>query len=284
MALQDRLATTTLYVTHDQVEAMTMGDRIAVMSHGVLQQVAAPEDLYARPANTFVAGFLGSPGMNLLPGHAWPRGDDGDLTVGGVGAGRSHSPGPPTAAGPSIGRGGPRPPPRIAAHRPPRATVAPTVTIVELLGAETHVICRTPDGSQLIVRQSGAGGQARTERAGPHRRRSATRRPSISSTPPRPSARGTMTHRPAGVAVADRSTGAKGTDLRTRRRREAGLAYLLLLPALVVFGAFTFYPFFRNFKLMLYETPPVPGLPAHYVGLHQITPVLTLHPVHPEPA
>jgi sn-glycerol 3-phosphate transport system permease protein len=67
----------------------------------------------------------------------------------------------------------------------------------------------------------------------------------------------------------------KATSLRTRRRREAGLAYLLLLPALVVFGAFTFYPFFRNFKLMLYETPPVPGLPAHYVGLHQITPVLT---------
>jgi sn-glycerol 3-phosphate transport system permease protein len=67
----------------------------------------------------------------------------------------------------------------------------------------------------------------------------------------------------------------KATSLRSRRRREAGLAYLLLLPALVVFGAFTFYPFFRNFKLMLYETPPVPGLPAHYVGLHQITPVLT---------
>jgi len=53
------------------------------------------------------------------------------------------------------------------------------------------------------------------------------------------------------------------------------LAYLLLVPALAVFGVFTFYPFFRNFKLMLYETPPVPGLPAHYVGLHQIGPVLS---------
>ena len=68
VALQARLSTTTLYVTHDQVEAMTMGDRIAVMSDGRLQQVAAPEELYARPANTFVAGFLGSPGMNLLEG------------------------------------------------------------------------------------------------------------------------------------------------------------------------------------------------------------------------
>jgi sn-glycerol 3-phosphate transport system permease protein len=76
-------------------------------------------------------------------------------------------------------------------------------------------------------------------------------------------------------AVTAGRGGPKETGLRTRRRREAGLAYLLLLPALAVFGAFTFYPFLRNFKLMLYETPPVPGLPAHYVGLHQIGPVLT---------
>ena len=67
----------------------------------------------------------------------------------------------------------------------------------------------------------------------------------------------------------------RGTSLRARRRKEAGLAYLILLPALAVFGVFTFYPFFRNFKLMLYETPPVPGLPAHYVGLHQIIPTVT---------
>ena len=66
-----------------------------------------------------------------------------------------------------------------------------------------------------------------------------------------------------------------GTARRTRLFREAALAYLLLLPALVAFGVFTFYPFLRNFKLMLYETPPVPGLPAHYVGLHQIVPTLT---------
>ena len=68
---------------------------------------------------------------------------------------------------------------------------------------------------------------------------------------------------------------AHAAGLRARHRREAGLAYLLLVPALAVFGVFTFYPFFRNFKLMLYETPPVPGLPAHYVGLHQIGPVLS---------
>ena len=67
----------------------------------------------------------------------------------------------------------------------------------------------------------------------------------------------------------------RDTTRRTRRFREMGLAYLLLAPALLAFGVFTFYPFLRNFKLMLYETPPVPGLPAHYVGLHQIVPTLT---------
>ncbi|MCL2542967.1 MAG: sn-glycerol-3-phosphate ABC transporter ATP-binding protein UgpC [Nocardioidaceae bacterium] len=65
-ALQRRLGVTTVYVTHDQVEAMTMGDRVAVMKDGVLQQVDTPLALYDRPANAFVAGFIGSPAMNLL--------------------------------------------------------------------------------------------------------------------------------------------------------------------------------------------------------------------------
>ena len=67
LQLQDRLGTTTIYVTHDQVEAMTMGDRIAVMRLGLLQQVGTPEELYIRPRNMFVAGFIGSPAMNLVP-------------------------------------------------------------------------------------------------------------------------------------------------------------------------------------------------------------------------
>ncbi|HET7170845.1 MAG TPA: sn-glycerol-3-phosphate ABC transporter ATP-binding protein UgpC [Gaiellales bacterium] len=65
--LQKRLKTTTVYVTHDQVEAMTLGDRVAVMRGGVIQQVGPPEELYDRPANLFVAGFIGSPAMNFLP-------------------------------------------------------------------------------------------------------------------------------------------------------------------------------------------------------------------------
>jgi multiple sugar transport system ATP-binding protein len=64
--LQRDLGTTTIYVTHDQVEAMTMGDRVAVMRRGELQQVAPPQELYDRPLNLFVGGFIGSPAMNLL--------------------------------------------------------------------------------------------------------------------------------------------------------------------------------------------------------------------------
>ena len=69
-SLQRRLGVTTVYVTHDQVEALTMGDRIAVLKDGLLQQVGSPRDLYERPANQFVAGFIGSPAMNLFPSKA----------------------------------------------------------------------------------------------------------------------------------------------------------------------------------------------------------------------
>jgi multiple sugar transport system ATP-binding protein len=79
LRLQKRLGTTTIYVTHDQVEAMTMGDRIAVMNKGELQQLGTPEELYERPANTFVAQFIGSPAMNMLPSAALGVGGTGQL-------------------------------------------------------------------------------------------------------------------------------------------------------------------------------------------------------------
>jgi multiple sugar transport system ATP-binding protein len=77
-ALHKRLRTTTLYVTHDQTEAMTMGDRVAVMRDGRLEQVDTPVCLYERPVNVFVAGFIGSPAMNLLRGRV----GDGWITLG----------------------------------------------------------------------------------------------------------------------------------------------------------------------------------------------------------
>ncbi len=179
--LQSRLGTTTLYVTHDQVEAMTMGHRIAVMSEGALQQVAPPEELYGRPANTFVARFLGSPGMNLLTGmlvESGASGDDGEPTggatgerlssveTGGRGALAVALPGgsvplPRSLAAAVRGAG----PEVVLGLRPealrldPVGPIAASVIIVELLGAETHVICHTSDGTRVIVRQ--AAGAAR---------------------------------------------------------------------------------------------------------------------------
>jgi ABC-type sugar transport system ATPase subunit len=158
--LQSRLKTTTLYVTHDQVEAMTMGHRIAVMSEGKLQQVATPEDLYARPANAFVAHFLGSPGMNLVEGMlvesgAGPEGGRGRLCVAFPGA---SVPLPEEVAAGVRGAG----PDVVLGLRPeslslsPDGVIAANVIIVELLGAETHVICNTETGARLIVRQSAA--------------------------------------------------------------------------------------------------------------------------------
>jgi ABC-type sugar transport system ATPase subunit len=78
--LHERIGVTTIYVTHDQVEAITLGERIAVLSDGVLQQVGPPQDVYDHPANVFVAGFIGSPAMNLLTGIS----RDGRVTVGDV--------------------------------------------------------------------------------------------------------------------------------------------------------------------------------------------------------
>ena len=98
--LHRQLGATMIYVTHDQVEAMTLADRIVVMHQGVIQQVGTPEELYRTPANLFVAGFIGSPKMNLLNGQ-W-RGGGGVAPQGG-GSGGLHAPAPAPAP---PGRGG----------------------------------------------------------------------------------------------------------------------------------------------------------------------------------
>jgi multiple sugar transport system ATP-binding protein len=135
---------------------MTMGHRIAVMNEGELQQVATPENLYARPANAFVAHFLGSPGMNLIEGVLTGGGDGGGSSVEFAGASvplPAEVAASLRTAGVAAGTDlvlGIRPEAlRLSADGPINATVL----IVELLGAETHVICHTESGARVIVRQ-----------------------------------------------------------------------------------------------------------------------------------
>ena len=121
----------TVYVTHDQAEAMTMGDRIAVLAEGRLQQVGTPAEVYDEPANLFVAGFLGSPPMNLVPGGGVLGGEHG--TVVGVRPEDLHL---------DTGTGSDRMTGRIEAE----------VGVVESLGSETVLLVRCPDATRLAVR------------------------------------------------------------------------------------------------------------------------------------
>ena len=149
--LQADLGVTTVYVTHDQVEAMTMGDRVAVMKDGYLQQVDTPLGLYDKPVNLFVAGFIGSPQMNLIEAHA----EDGKAQIG-----EYLVPVDPAAAQQDGGQHHRRRPPRGLARW--SATARPAcrsqVTVVEDLGADAFVygtcdVEGTPNN--IIIRVSG---------------------------------------------------------------------------------------------------------------------------------
>jgi multiple sugar transport system ATP-binding protein len=132
--LQTRLETTTIYVTHDQTEAMTLGDRVAVMRAGVLQQVGTPADLYAAPDNVFVAGFIGSPAMNFLSGTlagGRVRTALGDFAVP---AQLAHAP-----AGRVILGLRPEDLRAVDAGAEPPASFVATVAVVEALGSDVYL-------------------------------------------------------------------------------------------------------------------------------------------------
>jgi multiple sugar transport system ATP-binding protein len=140
--LQDELETTTIYVTHDQVEAMTMGDRVAVMSHGELQQVDAPQRLYDSPANLFVAGFMGTPPMNLIQAQVQSQNGSVVLTVGPQSLLLSdetlrHYPGIRSAAGKTIVLGVRSEDLYPSANRPDLPTLTASLELLEALGSET---------------------------------------------------------------------------------------------------------------------------------------------------
>jgi multiple sugar transport system ATP-binding protein len=166
-SLHHRLETTTIYVTHDQEEAMTLGDRIIVMNKGFVQQVASPLEVYRRPANRFVAGFVGTPPMNFLEGTLEKRGEDFVVSEG------SNGPdGKPIAIELALGADTD---PAVLAERVGRpivlgvrpeamsdsaegvfagaGNVLPvTVRVVEPLGDTMDVVCRTDKHEHIVAR------------------------------------------------------------------------------------------------------------------------------------
>jgi multiple sugar transport system ATP-binding protein len=149
--LYKTLGKTTIYVTHDQVEAMTLASRIAVMHQGRLQQFAEPNTVYERPANIFVAGFMGSPAMNFLPAEV-VSGDGGPMIAVGVGDVRPKLPIPtttPVQAGKRVVLGvRPEHLMRFDAQRAARGAIGrldATVEVVEPTGAETIAVLRVGD-------------------------------------------------------------------------------------------------------------------------------------------
>jgi multiple sugar transport system ATP-binding protein len=150
--LQRELAATIVYVTHDQVEAMTMGHRIAILNEGRLQQVAPPQEVYLAPANLFVARFIGNPPMNTVEA----------TVVSADGAPAVQLPGCvvplPADLAAAIARA--KPTEVVVGVRPehlvvdPAGVVPATVTVIESLGHERHVICRLEDSTLIIVREA----------------------------------------------------------------------------------------------------------------------------------
>jgi multiple sugar transport system ATP-binding protein len=141
--LHQRLATTTVYVTHDQVEAMTMADRIVVMHDGLVEQIGAPLELYDRPDNLFVAGFIGSPAMNLLRGTIRLNGSASFAGPGGITL--------PLDAAPAGTDGKPA----VYGIRPEHFTIADDgaeaeVQVVEPTGSELHVVAKL-GGEDIIA-------------------------------------------------------------------------------------------------------------------------------------
>jgi ABC-type sugar transport system ATPase subunit len=163
--LRRRAGTTMIYVTHDQVEAMTLGDRVAVLHRGSLQQVAPPRELYDRPANLFVAGFIGSPPMNLLPARL-DADADGRPALGVAGA-RIPLPAARLEAARAAGAGeltaGLRPEALRAARGGPDApSLRARVEHVEYLGHEALVHCSVGE-HRLVARLPAAEAVAKGE-------------------------------------------------------------------------------------------------------------------------
>jgi multiple sugar transport system ATP-binding protein len=149
--LHDRLGTTTVYVTHDQIEAMTLGTKVAVMKNGVIQQLADPQTIYEKPANIFVAGFIGTPTMNFLTGTLEDAGGTlslrhaaGTLALSGIEQDARAFVGKPVVAGIR---------PETFQPANGQSTLSGTVDVVEPTGPDTMVILNV--GGQMLTARLG---------------------------------------------------------------------------------------------------------------------------------
>lgn len=166
-SLHQRLGNTMIYVTHDQVEAMTMADRIAVLREGRLEQFGAPLDLYNRPASLFVAGFIGSPRMNFLDGDIAaiePSGLRLKLRNGEQVAAACHGAVGQVASGSPVKLG--VRPEHITLAADDAADIRLAVTLTEQLGGESYLHGSTPSGETLSVRLPGQTGVKRGDHVG----------------------------------------------------------------------------------------------------------------------
>ncbi|MGE0240736.1 MAG: ABC transporter ATP-binding protein [Parvibaculaceae bacterium] len=143
--LHQRLKTTTIYVTHDQIEAMTMADKIVVMNDGEVEQIGAPLELYDRPRNRFVAGFIGSPAMNFISGRL--AGADGALAFEADGGIRLAVDGTITGASGQLVALGVRPEHLVLGDDGIKAQV----TVVEPTGSEVQVNARAANGDEIVA-------------------------------------------------------------------------------------------------------------------------------------
>ncbi len=149
------LKATMIYVTHDQVEAMTMADKIVVLSAGRIEQVGSPLDLYHRPDNLFVAGFIGSPKMNFIKTRATAAGAGISVTL--PGGGTLSLPAPAGGLPKGEVTLGVRPE-HLSATGEGDATLTGTVRVAEHLGSETLYFAALPDGTELSVKADGLSG------------------------------------------------------------------------------------------------------------------------------
>ena len=159
-ALHARLGNTMIYVTHDQVEAMTMADKIVVLRLGRVEQIGAPLDLYNAPANRFVAGFIGSPRMNFLDGRIRAA-DAGGVTVAIDGLPDQRIPAVGGAEGEPVTLGV-RPEHVVPGASP--ASFDALVNATEQLGSDSYLYCELPRGQKLTIHAPGQTPVRRGER------------------------------------------------------------------------------------------------------------------------